>query len=314
MNAPISISLNFDSLNEAYGFPANYRDPSFFEGFDRIAELAAEYSFPLSIFIVGKDLDNPDHSSRVKSWADQGHEIGNHSWSHHFNLGSLSQQLIRDEVTRSHDRIFSVVGVEPKGFIAPAWSTSKRLISTLIEMNYIYDTSSFPSFYLYPMAAKIALNHAKNWKKGLRILRRDDWYVPITSSTRPHLIDNKGRRTTSALHSICILPLPTLGRTQPCIWHTIGYLLGWKFTHYQTKKLLNKHSGFYYLIHPADFLGLDDLDPRYIHHLARLNQPLKSKINLLREAFAIMKNSDRPVITMLELANYHKKILTHESG
>jgi peptidoglycan/xylan/chitin deacetylase (PgdA/CDA1 family) len=311
MKSPIAINLNFDSLNEAYGFPPGYRDPSFFEGFNRLAELAAEFDFPLSIFIVGKDLENPDHAAQVRDWVNQGHEIGNHSWSHHFNLGSLPKHEIWEEVIRGHDAIFSATGIEPKGFIAPAWSTSKSLISTLIEMKYFYDTSAFPSILLFPMTAKIALNHAANWRKGIRILRRSDWHIPFTSPLEPHLVDCQGRKTTNADNSLCLLPLPTSGRLQPCIWHTLGFILGWKYTNQQTKKLLNKHNGFYYLIHPGDFMGEEDLDPQYIHHLARMEQPIEAKINLLREVFSMMKSSSRPIVTMMELAQYHKQIISN---
>lgn len=309
MNDPIAISLNFDSLNEAYGFPLNYQDPSFFKVFDRLAELAANYSIPLSIFVIGKDLENNNHAAQVKYWAAQGHEIGNHSWSHHFNLASLSEGMIRNEVFRSHDLISKIIGTEPKGFISPAWSTSNTLLSILIEKKYVYDTSSFPSIFLYPMVFKIAINHLRDYKKGLRILMRKDWIHPLKSYTSPHLLNSKGGHTTSEFDSICVLPLPTLGRMHPCIWHTLGYFFGWTYTKRQIKIMLNNLSGFYYLIHPADFLDKNDLDPRYVHHLARLDQPLESKLALLREAFDILKNSGRPFMTMLELANYHKRIL-----
>src|ERR1700730_10861303 len=123
MTNPISISINFDTLNEAYGFPPGYRDPSFFAAFDRIAELAARYAFPLSIYMIGRDLEHPDHAARVKDCAAMGHEIGNHTWSHHFNIGSLPKDMIRSEIARAHDRIAEVTGIEPVGFICPAWAT-----------------------------------------------------------------------------------------------------------------------------------------------------------------------------------------------
>lgn len=311
VSSPIAISLNFDSLSEAYGFPASYRDPSFFEGFDRLADLAAENQFPLSIYVIGKDLDNPEHASRVKYWASQGHEIGNHSFSHYFDLGSMPKMVIRDEVLRAHDRISSVVGVEPKGFISPAWSTSQALISTLIEKNYVYDTSTFPSLFLYPMVAKIALNHISNFKKGIRILRRHDWQIPFMSPTKPFLVDKRGKQTSSQQQSLCVLPLPTLGRMQPCIWHTIGFFLGWNFAHKKTKRLLKEHPGFYYLIHPADFLGSEDLEENFADNLARLDQPIHTKIGLLRDAFSILKDSGRPVVTMLQLALFNKNIISN---
>ncbi len=56
-------------------------------------------------------------------------------------------------------------GIEPKGFISPCWSTSAKLVEFLLELEYSYDTSAFPSFLLYPMVANIALNH---WQRPLK--------------------------------------------------------------------------------------------------------------------------------------------------
>lgn len=315
MDTPISLSLNFDSLNEAYGFPPNYRDPSFFEAYDRLATLAAEFNFPLSIYIIGKDLENPENAARVREWAQHGHEIGNHSWSHHFNLASLPPNEIRDEIVRAHDLISEVAGKEPKGFIAPAWATSRVMLSTLVSNKYSYDTSTFPSMLLYPMTAKIALNHMGVWRKGVRMLKRQDWHFPLTAPTRPYLVGRDGRQTCGAsdADSLLILPLPTLGRTRPCIWHTVGFMLGWPLLHRNLLALLAKHPSFYYLIHPGDYLGPDDLDPRFTQFLARMDQPLAEKMTLLREVFQVMSDSNRKVVTMKELAQFHRDLLSIDS-
>jgi len=148
---PIAISIHLDSLNQAYGFPKGFRDPSFFEGMDRFFQIANRYQTPLSIFVIGKDLQNPEIFSRVRDWSNAGHEIGNHSWSHPVNLGRLSPEKIRDEISRTHEIITKCIGKEPKGFIAPAWATSKLLVNTLIDLDYLYDTSVFPSLLFYPM-------------------------------------------------------------------------------------------------------------------------------------------------------------------
>ena len=87
MNDPIAININFDSLNENLGFPKSYRDPSFFEVFDRFLEFSNEFNFKYSIYIIGKDLENPEINSRVKAWSQAGHEIGNPKFS--FKLSKL---------------------------------------------------------------------------------------------------------------------------------------------------------------------------------------------------------------------------------
>jgi hypothetical protein len=304
MTDPISISINFDSLNEAYGFPEGYRDPSFFAAFDRVAELAARYAFPLTIFIIGRDIENPEHAARVREWSHMGHEIGNHTWSHHFNLASLPKKEIRSEIGRAHDRIAEVIGAEPVGFISPAWATSPAVIATLKEMRYEYDTSSFPSMLFYPVVAKMAFNHRGNPRKALRMLHRSDWHAPLLAKLEPHLSDN-----------LVILPLPTIGRFSLAIWHTLGFMLGWERCFYGMQRLLETHSGFYYLIHPADFLAPGDLHPTHAHSLARMDVPLDEKMARLEQAFAVMQQSARSPVTLRQAASFHRlRLLSRSYG
>ena len=93
-DTPISISLNFDSLNEAARFPKGFIDPSFFKGFDRISDLLAKRNLKATILIIGRDLVNPEIRDRVADWGKAGFEIGNHSYSHHCNLGALPPKIL----------------------------------------------------------------------------------------------------------------------------------------------------------------------------------------------------------------------------
>ena len=74
MKHPISISINLDSLNEAYGFPKKFFDTTFHQVFKRIEKIAEKYNFPLTIFVIGKDLENEKNISRVKEWHEKGYE------------------------------------------------------------------------------------------------------------------------------------------------------------------------------------------------------------------------------------------------
>jgi peptidoglycan/xylan/chitin deacetylase (PgdA/CDA1 family) len=300
--APIAISLNFDSLNEAYGFPAGYRDPSFFHVFDRLTTLCAKHGIPLSIYVVGRDLENPEHAARVRDWANAGHEVGNHSWSHYFNMASLPSSAVREEIVRAHGKIADCTGHEPKGFIAPAWATSRAMIGTLLDLGYEYDTSAFPSMLLFPMIAKIAVNHWRTPAKGLRMLRRRDWHSPFRFPNQPFYLDRQFRvHRRAAPGALLVLPLPARTRFEPAIWHTLGFVVGWKPVFSGVKGLTDR-VGFYYLIHPADFLSHEDLDPRYQQSLARMNVPLDHKLALLDDAFAALRAMGRPFGTMADVA------------
>lgn len=310
MNGPISISINLDSLNEAYGFPKNFNDPTFDKIIKRIDELALKFNFPLSIFIIGRDLENKKNLPIVKEWQDKGYEIGNHSYNHLFNFGSLNKLDLKDEIFKTHEKIFQIIGKEPKGFVAPTWGYSKELIEILIELKYEYDSSSFPSFALYPMIAKILYNHRTNFQKGLKILNRSDWLDPFLKPTNPYLINSYGKiNKLRESQNILEMPLPTLSRFKPPIWHTLAFILGKDYFINQIKKLLNSHRGFYYVMHPADFLSNEDLDKKMFLNLERVNINIEFKLTLIDEIFSIFANSGRKMVTMQELANYNKNFI-----
>ena len=53
------INLNFDSLGAAYGWPSGFKeDKAFTKGLDRITSLCRKLNIPITIFVVGKDLEN----------------------------------------------------------------------------------------------------------------------------------------------------------------------------------------------------------------------------------------------------------------
>ena len=74
---------------------------------------------------------------------------------------------------RSHDIIAKVCGREPKGFIAPAWATSATLLDILIKNGYLYDTSVFPSYFMWPILAKLWWNFRNDERRSTVWQRRD---------------------------------------------------------------------------------------------------------------------------------------------
>jgi len=107
----IGLSINLDSMRECLKLagageaPAGFRDSAFFEIMDRFLSLAGRWQAPLTIFVIGRDLEDPANRARVAEWSALGHEIGNHTYSHFQNLGNLPPARIRDEIRRTHDLI-----------------------------------------------------------------------------------------------------------------------------------------------------------------------------------------------------------------
>lgn len=305
LQTPVSLNINFDSFNEAFGFPKDFHDPCFFDGMDRFIDLANRYNYKATLYIIARDLENPEIAARVRDWHIQGHEIGSHSWDHPMDLGGLKNVDIENQIKRAHDKITDCIGTEPKGFTAPAWATSRKVIETLIDLDYLYDTSVFPSFMLYPVVSKVAVNHIKTPKNFMRAFNRRDFLGPFNKPLHPFYTDKSFRvLDTKPEKGLVVLPLPALSKLQFPLWHTVGFLLGWEKYARNVEKALQTHPYFYHLMHPADFTGKEDLTQDYRHGLERMDTPMDTKMDRLEQIFGLIETSGRPVKTMQGLAEH----------
>lgn len=251
------LNINFDSLGWALGLsgPA-FRDPTFFGIADRFFALSEKYRFKYTIFIIGKDLENPEVASRVRDWHQQGHEIANHSYTHHANLGSLPLEAIRTEVRKSHDLIGKTCSSEPVGFLAPAWSTSRNLDGVLIENNYLYDTSLFPSYFMWLAVAKLWWNFRNDSRQKIMI-QRQDWWDNVFGNTRPFRVKTRGDRSPNS--RLVMVPLPVVPFMRVPCWHTLSFVVPQGIFDWLLAQSL-KQRDFYYVMHPADLLDTQDVD------------------------------------------------------
>jgi peptidoglycan/xylan/chitin deacetylase (PgdA/CDA1 family) len=89
----------------------------------KLLEIAAERHIKLTFFVLGECIEqNPTVLQREVA---EGHEIGNHSWSHP-NLAKLSDQAVRGQLQRTEDIIVKTTGVKPKLMRPPYGELTKR--------------------------------------------------------------------------------------------------------------------------------------------------------------------------------------------
>lgn len=140
----------------------------------RAARLFADKGIHVTWFVVGRDADAdaalPDRATRAANAARLGQlhaagdELGNHSYSHPYDLARLSTQTVEDEIGGC-DRVLRAItkhGVH--GFRAPGYDVSPAMLDALAARGYRYDSSVFPAPGYY--AAKAAVMAA------LALLRR----------------------------------------------------------------------------------------------------------------------------------------------
>lgn len=121
----------------------------------RFEALAEACRVPLTFFAVGADAARPANAEALRRLVLAGHEIGNHSWQHRYDLTRLPPDHMRRQVYEGAAAIEAATGVPPQGFRAPGYLMNDCLADVLAASALNYDSSVFPCPTYY--AAKAAV-------------------------------------------------------------------------------------------------------------------------------------------------------------
>lgn len=104
-----------------------------------------------TFFIVGRDAAKSENRQALRSIAEAGHEVANHSYDHDVSLPLLSRHDLHKDFTRSEEAIFAATGQVPFGFRGPGFCASPLMREVMYHRGYRYDASLLPTF-LGPVA------------------------------------------------------------------------------------------------------------------------------------------------------------------
>jgi peptidoglycan/xylan/chitin deacetylase (PgdA/CDA1 family) len=104
-------------------------------GIDRLLKLWDKYNIKATWFTPAHSAES--FPQQIRKIVDKGHEIALHGYTHEF-VSTLSEQQQRDVLKRSIQVLTDIVGKKPRGWTAPAWSTSKETIVLLEEHGIVY--------------------------------------------------------------------------------------------------------------------------------------------------------------------------------
>jgi peptidoglycan/xylan/chitin deacetylase (PgdA/CDA1 family) len=96
----------------------------------RLLELLAAHHIKATFFVIGENV--AEHPEIVARAAREGHEIGNHSWSHP-NFAKMSEERVRQQLWRTDDAIRGATGTRPTLMRPPYGSITAR------EKRWIHD-------------------------------------------------------------------------------------------------------------------------------------------------------------------------------
>src|SRR5437899_11241226 len=96
----------------------------------KLLDILAAHQIKVTFFVIGENV--AEHHEIVARAAREGHEIGNHSWSHP-NFGKMSDDNVRSQLRRTDDAIRSATGNRPNLMRPPYGSITAR------EKHWIHD-------------------------------------------------------------------------------------------------------------------------------------------------------------------------------
>jgi peptidoglycan/xylan/chitin deacetylase (PgdA/CDA1 family) len=113
-----SIGLSFDDG------PSRWTGP--------ILDLLAAHRARATFFIVGTAAEAaPGLVRRIEA---EGHEIGNHTWTHPALARDCSDDQVRDELDRTNELLEQILGTRPKLFRAPQYNCDDRVMGIAAEL------------------------------------------------------------------------------------------------------------------------------------------------------------------------------------
>ena len=303
-----SLSLDLDnkwSYMKTHGDDGWESFPTYLDiAVPRILEFCAKRDLHITVFVVGQDAALEVNRKALRSIADAGHEIGNHSFNHEPWLHLYSEQQLEEEFELAERHIQDATGKKTIGFRGPGFSLSEKTLRVLSRRGYEYDASTFPTFlgplaraYYFMTADLTKTERAEReqlfgkFREGFRPLKPYAWkmegrqadpLIEIPVTTMPVF--------KLPIHASYILYLgqfsPFLARFYFRISMTLCKILG------VAPSLL---------LHPLDFLGCDDDSDLAFFPVMGL--PAERKIDLVAEVVDIMSGSFQ-VGTMREHARH----------
>lgn len=262
---PASLSLDLDNLwayKMARGEPDWQKFDSYLDlAIPRILDSLHQLDLTATFFVVGQDAALEENYRALREIVAAGHEIASHSYSHDPHFGDYGTEQLLSEITRAESAIEQATGVSPSGWRSPAFGSPRQLPAILHECGYQYDASSFPTFLgpiarLYYIFAAGLDKEQKKKRAGLY----GGWgsgFKPL----KPHRIQLDSGQS---LLEIPITVMPFF-RT-PIHASYLQYLAGYsertaRFYFALALKLCSLgRVAPSFLLHPTDFLGVDDVE------------------------------------------------------
>lgn len=261
----------------------------------RLARWLEQDSIPATFFAIGEDLERDENRASIAALHRAGHEIGNHSYHHHYDLTQRAAGDIREEVERCTTAIEEACGTRPSGFRAPGYTVSDTLFSALDVSDIDYDSSVFPcpSYYAAKAAALGAIK--LRGKSSASVL---DTPAVLRAPTQPYRV---GRPYWQVGDGLLELPIGVTPWQLPYIGTSL-VLGGERVAKQLSRQMLGKEL-INLELHGLDASdavedGLETLAPRR----ADLRRTAAQKLRAIRAGMRVIQDAGYEFVTLREAA------------
>lgn len=295
-----SVSLDLDDLwtyLRTRGDPSWQDRPSYLPLFlPQMLEVLQQLGHRITFFVVGIDATRESNVPHLRALAEQGHEIGNHSYHHETWMQLLPPDRLEEELETASRVIHEATGQRPVGFRGPGFTWSPQLLETLARQGYAYDASTLPTF-IGPLARRYLIGSAR--LSAEERARRGALFGAFTDGFRPNKPYRWQLAEGRSLLEIPVTTMPVtrlpfhmsyllyLGAYSPALMH--AYLR----TALTACKLFRVQPSF--LLHPLDLLGGDDVPQ--LSFFPGMNLTTRRKKELFVDAMQML-GSEFDIITM----------------
>lgn len=138
----------------------------------KLLNLLATHHIKATFFVIGQNV--AEHPEIVQRAVREGHEVGNHSWSHP-NLAKMSDESVRRQLKMTEDAITNACGVRPTLMRPPYGSITQR------QKRWIHDEFGYkvilwdvdPLDWKRPGAKVVTSRIVKETRPGSIVLSHD---------------------------------------------------------------------------------------------------------------------------------------------
>lgn len=274
----------------------------------RFESLFTELGISSTFFVIGRDLVDERAASAVSRLHKAGHELGNHTYDHHYDFTRRDSSQIRAQILNGVQAIERAAGVTPVGFRAPGYTITDTVFDALEDLGAKYDSSVFPCPSYYTLKAAAIGSYKLRRRPTQSIV--DDLRV-LSAPAEPYRV---GRPYSQRGHGLLELPIGVTGDWSARLPYigTSVIMAGARGAKALTR-LIAGRSLVNLELHGIDLAdaeqdGLQGLAP----HQPDLRKTLAAKLETLRATIDALRDHGYEFVTLAEAARVFSSIQNHD--